>query len=78
MFPFSDSLDADEPEWMLEYARNQKRQAFVQRTQELEIRLERIRAKEQQQRERFQRGEPQQKRTVRESRFPKKAEAKVH
>jgi len=49
---------------MLEYARQQKRQAFLHRTQALETRLAKVRAKEQRQRQRFENGEPQQKRKV--------------
>lgn len=49
---------------MLEYTQRQTREAFLHRTRELEVRLAKVRAKEQRQRQRLENGERQQKRTV--------------
>ncbi|KAI9871916.1 MAG: ATP-dependent DNA helicase chl1 [Pleopsidium flavum] len=59
---FESPTENDEPEWMLEYARQHKRQAFLHQTQELETRLAKIRAREKRQRQHFKNDEPQQKR----------------
>lgn len=54
--------DEDEPEWILEHARQEKKQAMLRQRAELEKRLALIRAKEKRAKERFERGEPRYKR----------------
>jgi chromosome transmission fidelity protein 1 len=49
---------------MLEYARKQARKDALQRKEELEARLAKIRAKEKRIKERYENGEPQNKRRV--------------
>lgn len=60
----------DEPEWMLEHARQEKRQAALRRRADLEERLAKIRAKERKMRERYENGEPRFKRQVCLSKTP--------
>ncbi|KAK5125880.1 ATP-dependent DNA helicase chl1, partial [Cryomyces antarcticus] len=55
-------LDDEEPDWMLEHARKEKRRNALQQRADLETRLAKIRAKEKRLKERYQNGEPQQKR----------------
>jgi chromosome transmission fidelity protein 1 len=57
-----DEADSDEPAWLLEHARKQKKQAAVARRQELDSRIAKIKEKERRIRERYQNGEPQYKR----------------
>lgn len=59
--------DDGEPEWMLEHARQQKRNAAMSRQADLESRLERIREKENRAKSRFEAGEPPSKRQVKQS-----------
>ncbi|KAF2088523.1 DNA repair helicase [Saccharata proteae CBS 121410] len=54
--------DDDEPQWMLEHARQEKRRVALQQREELEARLAKIRVKERRLRERYESGEPLQKR----------------
>ncbi len=63
---FSTDLDQDddEPEWIVEHARAEKRQAALRRRQDLEKRLARIRAHEKSLRDRHENGEPCRKRQV--------------
>ncbi|OJD29995.1 atp-dependent rna helicase chl1 [Diplodia corticola] len=58
----TETLDQDEPEWMLEYARGEKRRAALQQRADLEERLARVRAKEKKLKERYSNGEPHFKR----------------
>ncbi|KAI9676879.1 MAG: ATP-dependent DNA helicase chl1 [Caeruleum heppii] len=55
---FESPTDQDEPAWMLEHAREQKRQNAFRRKADTEARLAQIRAREQRQRERYANGEP--------------------
>jgi chromosome transmission fidelity protein 1 len=59
---------ADEPAWMLDHARNQKKQAALSRRQDLQDRISKVKAKEQRMKERHHLGEPHPKRqkTVRD------------
>lgn len=57
-----DEADSDEPAWLLEHARKQKKQAAFARRQELERRIAKVKEKEKRMRERYQNGEPQFKR----------------
>lgn len=50
--------DDDEPVWMVEHEKSERRRAILDRRQELEKRLAKIRAKEEQQKQRYQNGEP--------------------
>ncbi|KAI9837845.1 MAG: hypothetical protein M1819_006779 [Sarea resinae] len=59
---FESPTDAEEPEWMLEHARQQKRQAALRQRADIESRLAKIRAKERRQKERYEKGEPLHKR----------------
>ncbi|KAF2402582.1 DNA repair helicase [Trichodelitschia bisporula] len=63
---FDDSLQGkdqdDEPDWMLEYERKEKRRKALQNRRDLEGRLARIREKEKKVRLRYERGEPEGKR----------------
>ncbi|KAI9812801.1 MAG: ATP-dependent DNA helicase chl1 [Phylliscum demangeonii] len=59
--------DEDEPAWIIEHAKEQRRQALLQRRADLDARLAKIRARERKQRERFEKGEPVQKRLKGES-----------
>lgn len=54
--------DNEEPRWAVEHARDQKREAVVGQMAELEARLSRIRAKELQQKRRYENGESMAKR----------------
>ncbi|KAI9816568.1 MAG: ATP-dependent DNA helicase chl1 [Pycnora praestabilis] len=56
-----EDVQKDEPDWMNEYARKQKRQTALQQKAEVETRLAKIRAKEKRQKEKYERGEPMQK-----------------
>lgn len=56
--------DADEPEWILENAREQRRQYVLRQKADIETRLARIREREKRQRERFENGEPMRKKLV--------------
>ena len=57
-------IDDDEPEWMLEHARKEKRDKAARGKREFELRLARIRAKERAAKERFQNAERNPKRKV--------------
>ena len=57
-----DAQQSDEPVWLLEHTRKQKKQAALARKQELENRIAKIKAKEKKVKERFVNGEPQSKR----------------
>lgn len=52
----------DEPDWIIEHARREKTQTFLQHKNEFEGRLARIRAKELRQKQRYEHGESQAKR----------------
>ncbi|KKY21951.1 putative imidazole glycerol phosphate synthase hishf [Diplodia seriata] len=54
--------DEDEPAWMLEYAREEKRRTALQQRADLEDRLAKVRAKEKKLKERYSNGEPHFKR----------------
>lgn len=54
--------DISEPEWAVEYAQTQKREALLQQRSELEARLNQVRAKELRQKQRYESGEPTAKR----------------
>lgn len=54
----------DEPDWIVEHARKQKRQAVLQQRTDLETRLRKIRERENTIRKRFEKGEPAQKKLV--------------
>ena len=56
--------NGDEPEWMIEHDRNHKRRALLQRRQDREKKLARIRAKEERIKQRIDNGQPPQKRVV--------------
>lgn len=56
--------DDDEPDWMLEHAREEKRRAALQQRAALEERLAKVRAKERKLKERYDNGEPRFKRQV--------------
>ncbi|KAF2274786.1 DNA repair helicase [Westerdykella ornata] len=58
----TETADGDEPSWVLENARKQKRQAALTRRQELESRIAKIKEKERRMKERYQNGEPELKR----------------
>ncbi|KAI9886565.1 MAG: hypothetical protein M1823_001607 [Watsoniomyces obsoletus] len=58
---FESPTDNDEPAWIIEHARNQRRQALLQQKTDLETRLSKIRAKEERARQRFENGEPARK-----------------
>ncbi|ORY01038.1 helicase C-terminal domain-domain-containing protein [Clohesyomyces aquaticus] len=58
----ADRVDEDEPTWMIEHARQQKKQAAVHRRQEMEFRIAKIKEKEKRAKERHQNGEPRFKR----------------
>lgn len=53
---------SDEPEWMLEHARRQKRQDALNRRKEFEDRIDKVKAQEKQIKERFENGGPRVKR----------------
>ncbi|KAF2495071.1 DNA repair helicase [Lophium mytilinum] len=55
-------VDDDEPEWMNEYVRREKKQAALRNRADLESRLEKIRAKEKKIKEKYEKGEPPAKR----------------
>jgi chromosome transmission fidelity protein 1 len=52
----------DEPVWMLEHVQKQRKEEALQRRQELDDRLAKVKAKEQRAKERFECGEPRSKR----------------
>ena len=52
----------DEPDWIVEHARREKTQTFIQHKKEFEARLARVRAKELRQKQRYEHGESQAKR----------------
>ena len=52
----------DEPEWIVEHARRQKKQAVIEQKKEFETRLARIRAKELRQKQRYEHGDSKAKR----------------
>ncbi|KAJ9648856.1 ATP-dependent DNA helicase chl1 [Coniosporium tulheliwenetii] len=54
----AETADDDEPEWIVEHAREQKRQAALRERADLEARLAKIRAKEKRLKERYENGEP--------------------
>ncbi|KAI9836154.1 MAG: ATP-dependent DNA helicase chl1 [Sclerophora amabilis] len=57
--------DDEEPAWLVEHARAQKRQALLRRRADTEARLSKIREREKKQKERFKAGESRAKRVVR-------------
>ncbi|KAK8178297.1 helicase C-terminal domain-containing protein [Phyllosticta citribraziliensis] len=57
-----DAVDDDEPDWMLEHAREEKRRAALHQRQQLEERTARVRARERKLKERHSNGEPHRKR----------------
>lgn len=57
-------LVEEEPAWVLEYLRKEKEEALIRSKRELEGRLAKIRAKELRQKQRYERGEPRQKKLV--------------
>ena len=57
--------DADEPAWMVEHAREEQRQRLLRHRHDLEARLVKIREREQREKERYAKGIPVQKKTVR-------------
>ncbi|KAL0257637.1 ATP-dependent DNA helicase chl1 [Diplodia seriata] len=59
---FESPTDEDEPAWMLEYAREEKRRTALQQRADLEDRLAKVRAKEKKLKERYSNGEPHFKR----------------
>ncbi|PSN64687.1 DNA repair helicase [Corynespora cassiicola Philippines] len=58
----AEAADSDEPAWIIEHERKQKKQAALRRRQELENRLAKIKAKEKRMKDRYQNGKPQFKR----------------
>ncbi|KAH0542102.1 hypothetical protein FGG08_003482 [Glutinoglossum americanum] len=52
------SVDNDEPIWMIEHVKEQKRQAALQKRKDLEDRLAKVRAREKRQQEIYGNGEP--------------------
>jgi chromosome transmission fidelity protein 1 len=58
----ADALSSDEPAWMLEHARKQKKQAALQRRAEFEARVAKIKEKEKRLKEVYQKGELRTKR----------------
>lgn len=54
--------DGDEPTWMLDYTQRQRKEEALQRRQELNERLAKIKAKEKRTKKRFDSGEPRYKR----------------
>lgn len=58
----ADTADSDEPAWMLEHVRKQKKQAALARKQELESRIAKIKEKEKRIKQHYQNGEPAYKR----------------
>ncbi|KAF1973302.1 DNA repair helicase [Bimuria novae-zelandiae CBS 107.79] len=58
----ADAEDSDEPAWIVEYARKQKKQSALARKQELENRIAKIKAKEKKVKDRHMNAEPQAKR----------------
>ncbi|CAI6335065.1 unnamed protein product [Periconia digitata] len=56
------SVDGNEPAWMLEHARKRKQQDALNRRQELQDRITRVKAEEKQIKERFENGGPRVKR----------------
>lgn len=54
----------EEPSWIVEQTKSQKRAIFVEQKLELEARLTKIRAQELRQKLRYESGEPQPKRFV--------------
>jgi chromosome transmission fidelity protein 1 len=56
------AADSDEPAWVLEHVRKQKKQAALARRQELESRIAKIKEKEKKLKERYQDGDPRFKR----------------
>ncbi|PVI02207.1 DNA repair helicase [Periconia macrospinosa] len=61
-YPATHPTNSDEPAWMLDYARKQKRQEALNRRQELEGRIARVKAQEKQVKESFESGGPRVKR----------------
>ncbi|EON69697.1 hypothetical protein W97_08957 [Coniosporium apollinis CBS 100218] len=57
----AETADDGEPEWIIEHAREQKRQAASRERADLEARLAKIRAKEKRLKERYENGEPTRK-----------------
>ncbi|KAK7626152.1 helicase C-terminal domain-containing protein [Phyllosticta citricarpa] len=57
-----DAADDDEPDWMLQHAKEEKRRAALNQRQQLEERIARVRAKERKLKERQLSGEPHRKR----------------
>ncbi|KAI9654589.1 MAG: ATP-dependent DNA helicase chl1 [Alyxoria varia] len=59
---FESPTDPDEPDWMADHARAQKKKLALQRKADMNDRLAKIRAKEERARQRYESGEPAQKR----------------
>lgn len=59
----SPEKENDEPSWVVEHAKAQKRDAVIEQKSELEARLRKVRAKELRQKKNYESGEPQAKRT---------------
>lgn len=57
-------LGEEEPSWVVEQSKSQKRIVLIQQKLELEGRLKKIRAQELRQKLRYESGEPQSKRFV--------------
>ncbi|KAF2457677.1 helicase C-terminal domain-containing protein [Lineolata rhizophorae] len=57
--------DKDEPDWMLEHAKNERRQKALRSQADLETRLEKIRERERRLKAKYENGEPQRKRVKR-------------
>jgi len=57
-------LGQDEPAWVHEHAKNEKKNSLIEKRAEFEARLKRIRAKEARQQKRFENGELESKRIV--------------
>jgi hypothetical protein len=60
----ADNADGDEPAWVVEHAKKQKRQAILQKRKDLEARLAKIRAHEKRQQELYKNGDPRFKKLV--------------
>ncbi len=60
----NDMQDDDEPDWIVEHAKEQRRQAVLQQKMELEARLRKIREREKLMRKRLENGEPMHKKLV--------------
>ena len=54
----------DEPQWITEHQKRQRKDAFLRRKHDLQARLEKVRAKELRQKQRYESGESLSKRAV--------------